>query len=166
MPRRSKQTRWVGVCDWSLKASMLLFKCLHTDQTLVCEKRESQPTLSCTWELFIQTTGSLRTLPLQTEQTVDLKYLGWIFFFLTCRGIEPRTLHMLGKLSLTEQPSRDLKLLYLWFLLFSIQVQHKVISTTITTTLCQTGEVVQRWFEVRKVVIQHRWGSWATWCDF
>lgn len=58
------------------------------------------------------------------------------FFFLTCRGIEPRTLHMLGKLSLTEQPSRDLKLLYLWFLLFSIQVQHKVISTTITTTLC------------------------------
>lgn len=70
------------------------------------------------------------------EQTVDLKYLGWIFFFfLICKGIEPRTLHMLGKLSPTEQPSQDLKLLYLWFLSFSIQVQHKVISTTIKTTL-------------------------------
>lgn len=62
--------------------------------------------------------------------------LDFFFFFFTCRGIEPRTLHMLGKLSPAEQPSRDLKLLYLWFLSLSIQVQHKVISTTITTTLC------------------------------
>lgn len=73
----------------------------------------------------------------QTEQTLDgnyLKYLGWIIF-LTCRGIEPRTLHMLGKLSPTELLSQDLKLLYLCFSFFSIKVQHKAISTTITTIL-------------------------------